>query len=239
MRRIVMLLEGSLGHFSSVALIWVATSFLQFVAYPASAQMRTGLDYYAPRSGVDTEAFNAVMTHHFGPGREEVAIGRFGAALAHFEFLLNYFPNHPQTLVELSELCLKWKSPICDAAAERRFQAAIQRNPEAAQSYVVQGLYFHRNNRLDEAVKSYSRAIELAPNSINAHYNLGLAYTDLQQYDLANQHAQKAYALGVSLPGLRARLEKAGKWNPNVTLPAEAKPAGEPAAPASPEKAPD
>ena len=217
----------------------------QMLGLPALAQQRNlsqgNLDYYAPRAeGNESQLFNNVIGHHLAPGREQMQRGEYVGALAHFEFILRYYPNHPQTLAYLSELCLKWKSPICDGAADMWFPKAIAINPGAAQSYVVQALHLHRKNKLDDAVKSYQRAVELAPNSINAHYNLGLAYSDLKQYDQANLHAQKSYALGVTLPGLRARLEKVGKWNSNVSLPeSEPKPAAEPASPVSPEKTPD
>ena len=218
-----------------------AISMLQLAAFCAFAQEdnRTGQDYYAPRGAAESRTLSNVMQHHFGPGRDRLAGGNFGAAMSDFEFILNYFPNHPQVLVALSELCDKWKTVICDSKAEQWFQKAIERNPGVAQSYVVQAMFYHRRNRLDDAIKSYKRAVEMAPESINAHYNLSLAYSDQKQYDLANLHAQKSYALGATLPGLRARLEKVGKWNPNVTLPATvAKPVTEPPS-QTPEKVPD
>jgi tetratricopeptide (TPR) repeat protein len=193
------------------------------------------LDFYAPRSAQHKQTLSNVEQFHMAPARVHIGNKQYASALADLEFVLNYFSNHPQALVSLSDLCQAWKSPQCDRAAERRFQSAIERNPEVAQSHVVQALYLHRNGKVEEAVRSYKRAIELAPDSLNAHYNIGLAYFDLKQYDLANLHAQKSYALGVTLTALRTRLEKVGKWNTNVTLPeAVAKSASE--SPPPPEK---
>ncbi len=211
---------------------------------PTVLAQRGNLDYYAPRTkgeGSVDQIYNSSLNNHLRDGRERLATGDYGSAKREFEFVLNYVPNDPQALNGLSEVCVKWKLPTCDMAMEQRFQKAIERNPGAAPSYVVQALYLHRKNKLEEAVKMYKQAIELAPNSINANYNIGLAYVDLKQYDLANLHAQKSYALGVTLPGLRARLQSAGKWNPNASLPAseEAKPPVEPTPPSAPEKAPD
>jgi tetratricopeptide (TPR) repeat protein len=113
----------------------------------------------------------------------------------------------------ISELCdLKWKSPRCEV--DEWFQKAIDRNPNAAQTYLVLGLHLHRLNRLQEAVGSYQKALSLNPSYANAHYNLGLAYFDLKQFELSNQQAQLSYALGVRLPGLRDKLTKAGQWKP-------------------------
>ena len=219
--------------------LFAAILLLQSFPFSVLAQEdnKTGQDFYASRGAAESRTLNNAMQHHYGPGRDRMAGGNFGGAMSDFEFILNYFPNHPQVLISLSELCEKWKTAICDSKAEQWFQRAIERNPGAPQSYVVQAMYYHRRNRLDEAIKSYKRAVEIAPESINAHYNLGLAYADQKQYDQANLHAQKSYALGVTLPGLRARLQKAGKWNPNVTLPAtETKPVAEPTSEASEKK---
>ena len=217
-----------------VGAAWILVAILQALSPAATAQQANN-DYYAPRpTQAERQLFNNVQGHHLAPGRAAMEKGEFPPALEHFEFILGYYPNHPQALFALSELCLKWKHPTCDLKAEQWLQKAIERNPEAAQSYVVQAMHLHRKNKLDAAVKVYKRAIELAPNSVNAHYNLGLAYADLKQYDLANLHAQKSLALGANLPGLRARLEKVGKWNPNVSLPEpEAQPAAESSPPVS------
>lgn len=195
----------------------------------ATLAQQHGLDYYAPRTGNnEITLFNNVEGHHLGPGRAEMLKkNRYHAALEHFEFILRYYPNHPQTLSLLSELCMKWKSPTCDA--EGWFQKAIERNPDAAPTYVVYAIHLHRKKRLNEAVTAYRRALDLEPDSVNAHYNLALAYIDLKQYDLANQHAQKSYALGALLPGLRRKLETLGKWNPDVSVPSsKAKPSARP-----------
>ena len=223
-----------MGH--GVGAAWILVVILQALSPAASAQQENN-DYYAPRpTNTEKQLFNNVQGHHLAPGRAAMEKGEFPPALEHFEFILAYYPNHPQALFALSELCLKWKHLTCDLKVEQWLQKAIARNPDAAQSYVVQAMHLHRKNKLDDAVKVYKRAIELAPNSVNAHYNLGLAYADLKQYDLANLHAQKSLALGANLPGLRTRLEKVGKWNPNVSLPEpESQPAAEPT-PSAPRK---
>lgn len=200
----------------SVLILLATLTMLNLTAFAAESN----LDYYAPRDVVQNNFYANVINYHLQPGRDDMQTGHYDRSMHNFEFILNYYTNHPEALIGLSELCARWKSPVCDSVAERRFQRAIERNPRAALSYVVQGLHLHRKNKLEEAVKSYKQAIELSPDSVNAHYNLGLAYTDSKQYELANLHAQKSYALGVRLTGLRTRLEKVGKWNPNVTLPA-------------------
>lgn len=212
-------LRGTTKMFKIAEIVVLAAAL--FLQSHAAFTAETGdFDYYAPRVGSnDITRYNNVMGHHLAPGIEQMRLGQYVGALAHFEFILRYYANQPQTLVALSELCDKWRAPSCDAAADHWFRKAIERNPGASQSHVVMAMHLHRKNKLDESVKYYKQAIDLAPDSVNAHYNLGLAYTDLKKFDLANQHAQVAYSKGVTLPALRTRLQKAGKWDPNVKLP--------------------
>jgi tetratricopeptide (TPR) repeat protein len=170
-------------------------------------------DYYAPGTGQSAhDIFKNVELYHLGAGYEELAHKRYDAALAHAEFMLRYFPNHPKALSLLSELCMRWQSPQCNT--QEWFERAVARNPSAPVTYTLQGIALHRMKRYPQAVESYKKALELDPASLNSHYNLGLTYLELKQYELANEHAQKAYALGAPFPGLRDKLKKAGFWKP-------------------------
>jgi tetratricopeptide (TPR) repeat protein len=66
--------------------------------------------------------------------------------------------------------------------------------------------------KTQDAVQKLEKAAELNSENGNVHYNLGLAYFTLKDYEKSLAHAQRAYALGFPLPGLRNKLEKAGKW---------------------------
>ena len=185
-------------------------------------------DYYAPRTNNEQiTLLKNVESYHLGPGQAKMAKRAYPSALQEFEFILRYFPNHPQALSLLSELCRQWPERPCDA--DEWFEKAINRNPNVSHTYLVYGIHLHRKKQLKEAVDAYRRAIEITPNSMNTHYNLGLAYADLQQYDLANQHAQRAYQLGAYTPGLRNKLEAVGKWGSAVSVhPSDVPPASQP-----------
>ena len=172
-------------------------------------------DYYrAGASAESVQALRNVEQYHIEPGVQRMRQTNYAGALEDFEFILNYFPNHPRALTLMSELCVKWKNPRCEA--ESRLERAIQINPKASQTYVIQGLHFQRLNARERAIGAYKQALDLNPASSNAHYNLGLAYFDLKRFDLANLHAQATYVLGFPLPGLRDKLTRAGHWK---TLP--------------------
>jgi tetratricopeptide (TPR) repeat protein len=194
-----------------ILLAAVASSLL--LATSSMAQQGNRDYYRANETRDDAQTLRTAEQYHMEPGIVRMNSRDYPGAYGDFAFILGFFPNHPRALAMISELCdLKWKSPRCEV--DEWFQKAIDRNPKAAQTYLVLGLHLHRLNRLQEAVGSYQKALSLNPSSANAHYNLGLAYYDLKQFELSNQQAQLSYALGVRLPGLRDKLTKAGQWKP-------------------------
>lgn len=181
------------------------------VAAPAFAQPQNN-DYYDPhRDG--TLLYN-VEAYHIGVAEDKINDGRWAPAMQDIDFILRYYPNHPRGLMLLVKTCEAWRSGACDL--ERYFERAVAVNPNASTTYVVQGIALLRQGRTDPAIAALEKAVELDPGSLNAQYNLGLAYLERKDYARANLHAQKAYALGAPLPGLRDRLTRAGQWRPGA-----------------------
>jgi tetratricopeptide (TPR) repeat protein len=180
------------------------------------AQEPIGRDYYNPGTAqVDRQLFDNVHRYHVQPGINDMRPGRYEAALENFEFILRVYPNDPQILNLVSELCVvKWRSPKCDA--DSWFERAVTVNPDIATTYVVYGIHLQRQRRRADAIQMLEKGLKLDPVSMNAHYNIGLAYFDQRQFALSNEHAQAAYALGAPLPGLRDMLKKAGYWDPSA-----------------------
>jgi tetratricopeptide (TPR) repeat protein len=190
----------------------IALGVTTAAATTPAAAVEANRDYYTARATREgTETLKNVEAFHLGVATDEMKARRFDRAWSDLEFILRYFPNHPQALAMLAEVCdVKWKDPRCDT--DRWFQKAIDKNPQAFQTWVVYGIHLQYVNRIPAAIDSYKKAIELNPSSANAHYNLGLAYFDSQQFELANRQAQLAAVLGMSLPGLRDKLTRTGKW---------------------------
>ena len=189
----------------------------------------TNNDYY---KAAGTELLRNVDKYHLGLATDKLRAHAYESGFGDIGFMLNYFPNHPQALMLLIELCDQWKSYRCDA--QDRFENAIAVNPDIAATYVLQGIYLFRTKRLPAAVASLENAVKLDPESLNAHYNLGLVYFETKQFDLANAEAQRAYQLGAPLPGLRDKLTRAGKWKPIDAAPPDAAIPAAPDAPAPP-----
>lgn len=152
-----------------------------------------------------------VEQYHLNQGIAAMNKGGLNYALGDFDFILNRFPNHPRVLLLVSELALRMKAP---AKADLYFRKAIELYPETAATYAVYGIFLQKTGQLGRAIESYKTSLELDSASPGTHYNLGLAYFEKKQFDLANQHAQEAYARGFPLPGLRDKLKRAGAWKP-------------------------
>jgi tetratricopeptide (TPR) repeat protein len=189
---------------------------------PGAMAQSGGRDYYNPGTGTDDRAiFEQVHSYHLQPGIEKMTKGTTDRGYGDFLFILQGFPNSPQALNLMSELCVnKMKSAKCDA--DPFFERAVAINPKIATTYVLYGIHLQRKGKHTEAIEKFNQALALQPNSVNAHYNMGLIYVDLKQYELANRHAQVAYALGAQLPGLHDKLVKVGKWQPLPELSAKA-----------------
>jgi tetratricopeptide (TPR) repeat protein len=179
----------------------------------ASAQGtgRAPSDYYFNRPNSSLlEQLNSVELHHLPACEDGPKSRRYAQARDDCDFILRYFPNHPRALVAMAEICLAWKDARCEPDVV--FERAIAINPRAYTTYVARGIYLLRAQKANEAVTNLEQAAALNPNSINVQYNLGLAYIETKQFVLANEAAQRAYALGAPVPGLREKLRRAGYW---------------------------
>lgn len=156
-----------------------------------------------------------VERHHFTADVENLRRGESGTLGGDLSYTLRAFPNHPRALLSMMKLGEKAKTEQPRGAAytvECFFERATRFAPDDGTARLLAGIYLSKKGRKQEAIKQLEIAQELAGQDANIHYNLGLAYFDLKNYEKALLHAQKAYALGFPLPGLRDKLKGAGKW---------------------------
>ena len=80
-------------------------------------------------------------------------------------------------------------------AAEATLQKAIDLRPNLWLGYKWMGLYHFNAGRYERAIDQYDKILELAPNSVHAHLNIGGFYVHLEDYDKAREHWEKAVAI--------------------------------------------
>ena len=114
------------------------------------------------------------------------------------------------------------------------FERAERFVPDDGTVLMIHGIYTLRKGDARAAIAKFKRSEELSGPNANLHYNLGLAYLEVRDYDNALDRARSAYRLGFPLPGLRNKLQEAGKWQQPAESPATAVAPGKQAPEAKP-----
>ena len=156
-----------------------------------------------------------VEPYHFTHEVEMLKAGSTGSVGGDLDYTLRAFPNHYRALAAMMNLQFmartdrpqgtKWSVPCY-------FDRAIRFVPDDGTVRTIFGVYLMRLGKTRDAMEQFELASRLGDDSGNLHYNLGLAYFEVGEFDKSLDHAQKAYALGFALPGLKQKLRKAGKW---------------------------
>lgn len=182
---------------------------------------------------------NMVERSHFTPRVESLVRGHTSITPGgDISYTLSVFPNHHRALMAMMKLAKREKkdkprdssySVECWLERAERFQ------PEDQMVKALYGIYLSEKGKKSEALAKLVSALELGTPSANIDYNIGLVFFDLGEYEKSLQSAHRAYAGGFSLPGLRNKLVRAGKWRePEAIQPA---PAAEPASGPPPDTA--
>lgn len=175
-----------------------------------------------------TTKLDIVESAHFTHEVEALIAGKSSFLIGDLDYTLRVFPNHHRALASVS----KYEFQV-EAAAEKLekhfplecyFQNAVIFKPNDGVVRLIYGTYMHkkgiverRKEFLEQAQIQYSYALQLMPQSAEAHYNLGLFYYDTNKMNLAVMHGHKAYALGFPLQGLKDKLKKKGVWDKTVS----------------------
>jgi tetratricopeptide (TPR) repeat protein len=160
---------------------------------------------------------NIVEEHHFTPDVEALRHGITAKLGGELDYTLRAFPNHHRallSLIRLGERDRKAKTAGSEFTVECYLQRAVVFRPNDTTVRRLRGIYYSMQGRYQAAIDDFNEVLKHEPDNANAHYNLGLAYFHLKNYDLAAKEARTAQSLGFTLPGLREMLQKAGKWNP-------------------------
>ncbi len=170
------------------------------------------LDY---QSAPGTDVLKMVESAHFTRGVESLTKGSTGSFGGDLDYTLRAYPNHYRALATMSRLQFREKKSQPYGArwpVACYFERAIRWRPNDANVKLVFGIHLFREGQRKEAVEQFENAIGLGLDTGNLHYNLGLALFETGDFEGSVRHAVRAYRLGFSLPALKAKLQKIGKW---------------------------
>ncbi len=157
-----------------------------------------------------------VEQYHFSPSVQLLAHGESGSVGGDLDYVLRAFPNHPGALNSMANLAIKEKKDRPNGAhftVGCYFERAFGFAPSDAVIHMIYANYLYQIHKDNAALEQDAEAEKLDPQNANILYNEGLLYFNLKDYDKSLAYAQKAYAAGFPLPGLRNKLEKIGKWS--------------------------
>ncbi len=81
----------------------------------------------------------------------------------------------------------------CTSTSNNETNELVEPNPEEA--YVIQSLQLLQTDRLDEALVSITKALQINPDSADAYTVAGLIYTKNSQADLAERYFKRALSI--------------------------------------------
>ena len=184
------------------------------------------LDYRTNRARAEgSEAF------HFTPEVEALIRGKSAEYIAaDIDFILRHFPNHPRALVAMMRYAEKIKSPQPPKASytvECYFERALRFQSDDNIVRMIYASFLSKNGRDADALRQLEIVSATAGDNSFTHYNAGLIYLEMKQYDRALARAHRAIELGFPRSELKDRLKSAGQWSEPLEV------VSVPAAPAS------
>ncbi|MEZ5571766.1 MAG: tetratricopeptide repeat protein [Halioglobus sp.] len=158
---------------------------------------------------------------HFTSNIEQLRSGNTTSAMGDVHYTLQTWPNHHRALNTALQFRLQHKAlwrtnnVALGYPAECYLQRAMNFSPKDPVPYMLYGLLMHQMKQYNKALFAYRLAVKLQPDDLITQYNMGLTLAEMKKYGEARKVAQKVYAAGFPLPGLKRKLEKAGQWQPN------------------------
>jgi tetratricopeptide (TPR) repeat protein len=204
------------------AYLLIGVSFLAFQTNAGAVQPCGELenafgpfDYTNPKN---ERNLSIVNKRHFTSSVEHLFRPQAGSVGGNIDYTLRAFPNHHRALDAMARLTIKQQTSKPEGAGytlECYFDRAKRLKPNDGMVPLIYGMYFYRIGKLDQALEQFKLAERLQPDNPNTYYNLGLLYFAKKDYENARSYANKAYALGFELPGLKQKLVAAGQWKEN------------------------
>ena len=164
----------------------------------------------------DLDKLPIVLGAHFTPVIEALISGDTNRHPGgDIDYTLRAIPNYHRALIAIMRLGERDKT---DKPRDTRytvecwFLRAIAFRPDDAIVRMIYSTYLNSKKRTAEANIQLEIATGYAKENAFTHYNIGLHYFDLKNYERSLTQAHKAYGLGFEAPNLRDQLKSVGKW---------------------------
>ncbi len=212
-----MLLRGVLIQFLGVAglscLVIPALAWGQGAGVVADCgnPFENGVGPYDYRDPVErNDHILTVERFHFNSDVQSLRSGQTSAyIMTDLDYVLRAVPNHHLALAALARYAPRRRPQEAHfRRTECYFWRAVTFRPDDPVVRAAYGVYLMQEGRLDDAEEQYKKALEIDDDYAEAHYNLGLLYVRKGNLEQARLHADKAYALGFPLPGLKRKIEQ-------------------------------
>lgn len=165
----------------------------------------------------DRDKLPIVLGAHFTPEVEALIRGKTSARPGtDIDYTLRAIPNNHRALMAMMRLGEKEKTPQpvgSRYSVQCWFERAITFRPDDAVVRMIYSTYLNKQGRLPEANAQLELATVHAKDNAFTHYNIGLHYFDLKNYDKALAQAHQAIALGFGQTELPEQLKRVGKWS--------------------------
>jgi tetratricopeptide (TPR) repeat protein len=209
--------------FKRLLLALIAFLLLPLTAYcqvQAEAFSACGTLYSAGQYGpydyrTDKDKLPIVLGAHFTPEVEALVRGKSGSVGGDIDYTLRAIPNNHRALIAMMRLAEKQKTQVPVGSRytiQCWFERALLFRPDDSIVRMIYSQYLHSQGRFPEANGQLAVATASAKDSAFTHYNIGLHYFDLKNYDMALVQAHKAMELGFTQTALRDQLISVGKW---------------------------
>lgn len=207
-----------------VGLLISSLGATQALAQSGNAACGSLTNAYGPYDyRTDRDKLPIVLVNHFTPEVEALIRGKTGTRPGgDIDYTLRAIPNNHRALLAMMRLGEKEKTPQPSGSRysiECWFERAVLFRPDDGIVRMIYSSYLNSKGRIPEATNQLEIATTYAKDSAFIHYNIGLHYFNLKNYDKALVQAHKAIELGFPQTILRDQLQSVGKWTEPAELP--------------------
>ena len=161
------------------------------------------------------ETLDVVNRAHFTPQTEALIRGNTGSIGQDLSYTLRTFPNHHRALMTMMKYAqrLKTEQPTdAEFSIDCYFERALRFRSDDVVVRMMYASFLTTNKRIPQARQELEQVAKIARDNPFTHYNMGMVYLDMKEYEKALAEAHIAMALGLSQTGLRDKLTELGHW---------------------------